>query len=53
MPQMTSLFLSRRAWPMLAGMLLVAAAAPPRASAQPQPPGVSLSTRYVSGQKIS
>jgi TolB protein len=53
--QMTSRSPSRGAWPRLAGtlMVVVAAAAPWRASAQPQPPGVSLSTRFVAGQKTA
>ena len=53
--QMTSCSLSRGAWPRLVGtiMVAVAAAAPWRASAQAQPPGVSLSTRFVAGQKTA
>jgi TolB protein len=53
--QMTSRSPSRGAWPRLVGTLMVAvaAAAPWRASAQAQPPGVSLSTRFVAGQKTS
>ena len=54
MPQFMSRFLSRRVVPMITGALLVVGTAvPSRSSAQAQAPGVSLSTRYVAGQKTS
>ena len=56
MPQMMSRCLSLRMMPLIPGALLVVAAAVPTgasAQAQPQPPGVSLSTRYVAGQKTA
>ena len=54
MPQTMPRSLSLHVWPMLAGVLLaVGTTVPSHAAAQAQPPGVSLSTRYVAGQKTA
>ena len=54
MPQTMPRSLSLHVWPMLAGVLLaVGTTVPSLAAAQAQPPGVSLSTRFVAGQKTA